>query len=118
MVKSSLLTGSVVSEKNEDLTLRVLREEGITDKRRDHLIGRRRFVTRILSHTKRRIKLFNVVSYNGVSQDLAMQFIRIAANEMPQAQFQRLYGLGQCAVRVMKATSRLYGNSSMATSKT
>lgn len=71
----------------------MIREEGITDKRRKYLIGRRKFVTRLLSYSKTRIKLFNVISHNGISQNLALRFVQIAAEELPQAVFQKVYGL-------------------------
>ncbi len=71
----------------------MIREEGITDKRKSHLIGRRRFVTQLLSHTKKHIKQFNVVYHEGVPRDMAVRFVQIAAEELSQEVFQRIYGL-------------------------
>jgi hypothetical protein len=71
----------------------LMREDGITAKRRSYLIGRRKFVTKMISYINERIKLFNIVAHNGNSANLAMRFVQIASEELTQQSFQKIYGL-------------------------
>ncbi len=71
----------------------LMREDGIKESRRKYLMGRRKFLVNLLSYTKERIKLFNVVAHNGVSQNVALRFVQIAAEKLPQGTFQKIYGL-------------------------
>jgi len=71
----------------------LMREGNLTDERRKYYKGRRKFITRLISHTNERIKLFNIVAHNGVAKNLALRFVQIAAEELPQGLFQRIYAI-------------------------
>jgi hypothetical protein len=71
----------------------LMREDGIKDSRRKYLKGRRKFLTNLITHTNERIKLFNLVTHNGVTKNFAVHFVQVAADQLPQAEFQRIYGL-------------------------
>lgn len=57
------------------------------------LRGRRKILTILMGRSKKRIKTINVVVYNGTPVNVAVKFVRIAAEELPINVFQRIYGL-------------------------
>jgi hypothetical protein len=73
--------------------LHSLMGEDMTNARRKYLKGRRKFVTQLLAYTKERIKLFNVITHNGTPHNVALKFLQVACDYLPQKTFQLLYGL-------------------------
>lgn len=71
----------------------LLRDEDLKEGKKKYLKGKRKFTTQLLAYTKERIKLFNTVAHNGVSQNLALKFVQIASVELSQRTFQKLYAL-------------------------
>lgn len=71
----------------------LMRGDNLTEERRKYYKGRRKFITQLISHANERIKIFNVVAHNGVAKNLALRFVQIASQELPQGLFQRIYAL-------------------------
>jgi len=57
-------------------------------------IIKRKIITNILSYTKERLRLINLVVCNSVSLNTAEKFFRMAAKILPAADFQHI--LGKC----------------------
>jgi len=82
----------------------LMREEDVTDGRKNYLKGLRMVTTNLLAHTKERIVTFNRIIHNGSQADFARTFMDVACSELPLATFQKIYGMAasKCEIKAHK----------------
>lgn len=77
-----------------DSSIKLIKADPTASARKSFLLIKRKIITNILSYTKERLRLINLVVCNSVSLNTTEKFFRMAAKILPAADFQHI--LGKC----------------------